>query len=375
MQINRIYHLDKLIDPQRVLVIYGPRRVGKTTLIKQYLAQTKYRYLFEVGDSLPFQKLMTSLDPQIYQDHFQEYQLLVIDEAQYIPQIGRALKLLVDTMPHLNIIATGSSSFELSGQVGEPLTGRKWELMFYPVSYLELKQQFTTHELSAMLSTHLIYGLYPEVLTIPSLKKKQAILEELTASYLLKDILALEKLKSSQILVSLLKLLALQLGNEVSLQELGGQLGIDYKTVARYIDLLQKTFIIFELSGYSRNLRSEVVKKKKYYFLDLGVRNALINQFQSLDDRADLGHLWENFIIIERLKKLVYTKQSSLLYFWRTWDQQEIDLIEDINGQLTAYKIKLSPTKPAKLPPLFAKTYPEAQFQVINKKNYLKFIS
>jgi len=375
MQIKRTYNLNKLIAPKRILIIYGPRRVGKTTLIKEYLKTTKDRYLFAIGDSLPFQNLLASLDPQLYNDHFQDYQSVIIDEAQYIPNVGRSLKLLIDLMPHLKIVVTGSSSFELAGQVGEPLTGRKWELMLYPVSYYELAKQMTKHDLMMDLKYHLVYGLYPEVLTAKTLKLKRAILQELTASYLFKDILALENLKSPQILVKLLRLLAFQVGNQVSLVEIGSQLGINYKTVARYIDLLKKSFIIFELSGFSRNLRNEVAKKKKYYFIDLGIRNAIIDRFQDIDLRDDVGYLWENFLIIEYLKKQTYSKNYHSFYFWRTWEKQEIDLIEEKKSRLYAFEFKWSMTKKVKPPRLFKQTYPQADFKVINPRNYLKLIT
>jgi Predicted ATPase (AAA+ superfamily) len=267
----------------------------------------------------------------------------------------------------------GSSSFDLSGQIGEPLTGRKITLILYPLSQLELIKINNPYELKEKLSDFLIFGSYPEVITSTSKEKKIEVLNELVNSYLLKDILELEKVKGAKILVDLLRLLAFQVGNEVSYNELANTLNIDVKTVARYLDLFEKSFILYNLRGFSRNLRGEVNKKSKYYFFDNGVRNALILNFNSLDKRNDVGALWENFLVMERLKKQAYKKIYTNDYFWRTWEKKEVDWIEEREGKLFAFEFKF--TKPKKTHLLdFKKVYPKAITKIITKENYLDFV-
>jgi len=308
-------------------------------------------------------------------DYVQGYQLIAIDEAQQIPSIGMGLKIIVDQNPKIRVIATGSSSFDLAHQIGEPLTGRKRTITLFPVAQHELMLWMTRYELKEKLEEFLIYGNYPQVLTAKSLKEKKLVLLEIAESYLLKDILALDRMRASRILMDLLKLLAFQLGSEVSLNELAGQLKVDVKTVGRYLDLLEKTFVIVSLSGFGRNLRKEITSKKKYYFLDNGIRNAVIMQFNSLSTRNDVGALWENFIVTERIKKKSYEGRLIPGYFWRTYDQQEIDLIEEDGGRLHAYECKYSMTKKTPKPPVgWLGAYPEAKFTVIHAQNYLDFI-
>jgi len=280
---------------------------------------------------------------------------------------------MVDQFPEIQIIATGSSSFELSGQIGEPLTGRKITLTLYPVSQIELNNLYNDYELKSQLEEYLIYGSYPEVVVSDTLEEKKRILNEIVGSYLLKDVLELEKVKGSKILLDLLRLLAFQIGNEVSLSELGRQVGLDYKTIARYLDLFEKSFVIYNLRGFSRNLRKEITQKSKYYFLDNGVRNAIIANFNPLELRDDIGKLWENFIISERLKKQSYKSVYANNYFWRTWEQKEIDFIEERGGKLYAYEIKWS-GKMVSPPQDWRAAYPDSAFKVISPDNYLEFI-
>lgn len=373
--LRRFYdNLGELLQPQKVLVLYGPRRVGKTILLERFLKQTELKYKLDSGDNIRTQNILSSQDFSQILEYAEDYELLAIDEAQQIPNIGMGLKIIVDHMPKIKIIATGSSSFDLSRQIGEPLTGRKQTIVLYPLSQLELLSEHNRFELKQKLEEFLVFGSYPEVVITKGRKKKISVLQEMVNSYLLKDILTLEKVKGSKLLLDLLKLLAFQTGNQVSLNELAGQLGIDVKTVARYLDLLEKTFIIIRLGGFSRNLRKEITNKNKYYFLDNGIRNAVISQFNRLDTRNDVGQLWENFIVMERLKKRSYKDIYAFQYFWRTYDQKEIDLIEERKGKLFGYEIKWR-DKRIKTPKAWLETYKKATYQVINKNNYLEFIT
>ncbi len=374
MKISRYYdNLEQFLKPGKALIIYGPRQVGKTTLINSFLNKTKYKYRLESGEDIRLQQLFSLNDISKLKEFIYGYQLLVIDEAQNIKNIGLALKLMVDHIPDLRIIATGSSSFELAGQVGEPLTGRKITLTLYPIAQLELMEQYNLYDLKNNLEDYLVFGLYPEVLTAHSKDEKKRLLNDLSGSYMFKDILELDRIKSSKLLLDLLRLLAFQIGNEVSLSELGKQLGIDAKTIKRYIDLFEKSFIIFNLRGYSRNLRKEITKKSKYFFYDLGLRNAVISNFNSLEIRNDVGMLWENFLIIERIKKRAYKQIYGNPYFWRTWTQKEVDLIEERDGKLFGYEFKWKDKK-VKPPKEFLETYKEATFTVINPSNFQDFI-
>ncbi len=307
-------------------------------------------------------------------DYVEGYDLIAIDEAQKIKGIGQGLKILVDQVPGLRIIATGSSSFELAGQVGEPLTGRKHTLTLYPIAQMELAMLHNAHELKESLTENLIYGSYPEVITTKNKHEKVRLLEDMVHSYLLKDILELEKVKSSKVLLDILRLLAFQMGCEVSLTEIGTQVGVDHKTVARYIDLFEKSFILFNLRGFNKNLRKEVTKKSKYFFYDNGIRNAIVSNFNALELRNDIGQLWENFVFIERLKKRSYKDVFANCYFWRTWDQKEIDLVEERDGNLFGYEMKWSKTH-TKPPADWVAAYKNASYEVITKENYLSFVA
>jgi predicted AAA+ superfamily ATPase len=285
-------------------------------------------------------------------------------------EIDWALKILIDARPELNLIATGSASFVLAGQVGEPLTGRQTPLMLFPVATSELAGRHNAHELRAGLDNFLVYGMYPEVRAATSDRDRRDIVLEATRSYLFKDILELERIKSTQKLVDLHTLVALQVGNLVSLSELGAQVGLDTKTVARYLGLLEQCHALFNLRGFSRNLRSEITKTSKWYFFDVGVRNALLNNFNPPGQRDDIGALWENFMVLERRKALAYAGAESPLYFWRTWEQQEIDLLEDRDGTLHAYEFKWNPHAKVRRPARFLETYPDANFTVVTPETF-----
>ncbi len=364
--------LDNIADflkPGKVLVLYGARQVGKTTLVKKVLEGLACRWRLESGDNILVHEALSGLDFRKVLGFAESLDLLVLDEAQRIPNIGRALKILADQAPGLRILATGSSSFELAGQIGEPLTGRKRTLTLYPLSLLELSRERSTYELTRSMDDFLVYGMYPAVLTAQSREEKRRILEELVGSYLLKDILELDRVKSSKVLLDLLRMLAYQTGSEVSPTELGQKLGLDGKTVARYLDLLEKGFVLFSLRGYSGNLRKEIVRKGKYYFYDTGIRNALISNYNPPESRNDTGALWENFMMIERLKSRAYREVPGNPYFWRTWDQEEIDLVEEREGRLWAYEFKWK-AQDARPPKSFSEAYPGSEFRVIGRDNW-----
>ena len=376
MKIPRIYDdLSKYIEPNKALIIFGPRQVGKTILLNGFLKNSGLKYRLDSGDDINVSHILSSSDFKEIKAYAAGYDLIALDEAHKIPNVGQGLKILVDQVPGLKIIATGSSSFELAGQIGEPLTGRKTTLTMFPVSQKELVLTHNEYDLKKQLPEWLVYGGYPAVQTAETLVQKRAVLEEILHSYLLKDILDLEQVKGSKILLDILRLLAFQIGSEVSLSEIAAKVGIDTKTVARYIDLFEKSFVIYNLRGFSRNLRTEVTKKGKYFFYDNGIRNAVIANLNDLFLRDDVGKLWENFLFMERMKKRAYDGIYANAYFWRTWDGQEIDCVEEREGKIFGYEFKWSDAKAAKEPADWKKTYPEATFEVINKENYIKFIT
>jgi predicted AAA+ superfamily ATPase len=354
-------------------VIFGPRQVGKTTLLQDYLQTSSYKYRLDSGENFHVQEVLASMDLEKLKDYVMEHDLIAIDEAQKVPNIGASLKLIVDNFPGIKIIATGSSSFELAGQVGEPLTGRKTTLTLFPVAQLELKEMYNPFDLRTRLEDFLLYGGYPEVIVSKTVKEKIRLLNEISGSYLMKDILEFDRIKSSQKLIMALRLLAYQVGKEVSYHEIAQKIGMDHKTLSRYIDLLEKSFVLVRLGGFSRNLRNEIVKKNKFYFYDTGIRNALIANFNRLELRDDIGQLWENFVIIERLKKQHYYEIAANNYFWRTWNGEEIDFIEEREGKLFGYECKWSANK-VRVPRSWKQNYPQGKLEVINQDNYQKFI-
>ncbi|GHV75702.1 ATPase [Spirochaetia bacterium] len=368
--------LRPLMLPKRVLVLYGPRRVGKTTLVDRYLDSlgANTHILRASGDNLSELTLLSSQESKMLLDWVSGYDTIFIDEAQRIPNIGLSLKILIDARPELTIIATGSASFDLAGKLGEPLTGRQVPVTLYPLSVGELRNTMNDFEIRRNLEDFLIFGMYPEIRTASSNNQKRTILNELVNAYLLKDVLELERIKKPKTLINLLSLIALQTGSEVSLNELSNKLGVDMKTVARYLDLLEQCFVLYNLRGFSRNLRNEVIKKSKYYFYDTGVRNAVIQNYNPLALRNDSGVLWENFMVIERLKIRSYSGLYARDYFWRTWEQQEIDLLEDYDGRLHAYEFKWSPKKAVKIPAVFKGAYPDSDYAAVTPENFLEWV-
>ncbi|MEK9179555.1 MAG: ATP-binding protein, partial [Patescibacteria group bacterium] len=352
------------IQPQKVVVIYGPRRVGKTTLLHQIAKHVAEPILWLTGENLDVQSWLSSKSLNTLKQGIGNYKYIIIDEAQYVNEIGLNLKILVDNIPAIKIIATGSSSFELANQVGEPLVGRKWHYTLYPLSQLELQPFETPFESNTLLEQRLIYGSYPEVLLTESNQNKASLLNSIVDGVLFKDIFTLEGVKKPLKIIKLAKLLALQIGGQVSLSELSRALGINFATVERYVDLLEKTFVIKTVYGFSRNLRKEITKTHRYYFWDNCIRNALINNFNPLSIRTDIGQLWENYLFIERTKKREYQDLLSNIYFWRTHDRQEIDLVEDYAGKLHGIEFKWSPKQSKKVRPPrdWTKTYPESDY-------------
>ncbi len=374
MKIERHYQdLDTVLKPNKALVIYGPRQVGKTTLLGDYLQTTSHKFRLDSGENFHVQDVLSSLDFEKLKDYVSGYNLIAIDEAQKVPRIGEALKILVDHFPGIRIIATGSSSFELAGQVGEPLTGRKITITLFPIAHLEMNKIFNPFDLRTKLEEFIIYGSYPEVVSTSEKKEKIKLLHEISGSYLMKDILEFERVKSSQKLMMVLRLLAFQIGHEVSFHEIAQKVGMDHKTLARYVDLLEKAFVILRVGGFSRNLRNEIVKKNKFYFYDIGIRNAIIANFNQIDLRNDTGQLWENFIFMERIKKQHYHEIMANNYFWRTWNGEEIDFVEEREGKLFGYECKWADKK-IKVPKLWQQNYPESTVEVIHSDNYQKFI-
>ncbi|MFC1790703.1 ATP-binding protein [Patescibacteria group bacterium] len=374
VMIKRRYdNLGELIRKGKVIVLYGPRRVGKTTLLTKFVKKSKLRCKFVSGDNLEIRNVLSSQSSQIIGGYLQNYDLLALDEAQRIPEVGLGLKILVDHFPQIFVIITGSASLDLSYKVGEPLVGRKFTYRLYPLWIGELGNGKNDYELSESKTERLIFGSYPEVVCAQTKTERIQILEENVSSYLFKEIIEVEKISNTKLLLDLLKLIAFQVGQEVSLTELGASLGIDRKTVQRYLNLFEQSFILYNLRGFSRNLRKEVTKKSKYYFWDNGVRNAVIKNFNDLGTRNDVGALWENYLVTERLKKQEYDRIYANNYFWRTWEGQEIDWVEERGGKLFGFEFKWQGKK-VKVPSKWQATYAEASFKVIDQDNFLDFV-
>lgn len=371
---KQLENLKKLLAPGKVIVILGPRRCGKTTLLNKFLEKAKEKYLLFQGEDFFAQKRLSSQSVEKLKNLVGDHKLLVIDEAQKIENIGLNLKLIVDHIKDIKIIATGSSSFDLTKNVGEPLTGRKYTLKLFPLAQLEISGIENSVETESNLEKRLIFGSYPVVVLEKDEEKNKRYLKEIISSYLLKDILELEGVRHSGKLIKILQLLAYQIGKEVSLTELGTQLEMSKNTVSRYLYLLEEVFVIFRLTGFSCNLRKEISKSPRYYFWDNGIRNALINNYNPLDLRDDGGMLWENYIVIERMKKQEYQEGWANNYFWRTYDQKEIDLVEEKSGRLFGYEIKWG-RKRANPPKDWLNTYKNASYLIVDKENYLKFIA
>lgn len=366
--------IENKLTPNKVIVINGARRVGKTYMLKQIMAGHKKGFHYFNGEDFETQRLFDAQTAEYYHQLLGSKKLLFIDEAQKIENIGAKLKLIVDSIDGIKILITGSSAFNIGNKTGEPLTGRKYTYSLYPFSENEwLQTEKNISERMDKMKNRLVYGSYPELLHLPNNQDKQEYLKEVINSYLLKDILTFENIKNSSKILNLLRLIAFQAGSQVSLQELGKQLSMSKNTVEKYLDLLSKVFILFKVEGFSRNLRKEVTKSSKWFFYDNGIRNTIIANLNPINLRNDAGILWENYMIAERLK---FQQNKQMLvnnYFWRTYDQQEIDWIEEREGKLFAYEFKWSDKK-GKLPVAWAKTYPDAQYEIISPSNYSNWL-
>jgi hypothetical protein len=358
----------------KVVIVYGARQVGKTTLVETILGNLQYKTLKINADESRYIDLLASRDLRQLRTLVAGYDALFIDEAQRIPEIGINLKLLVDNIKQLRIVVTGSSSLDLASRVQEPLTGRAWLHQLYPIATLELAKMQTPFELREGLDERLIFGSYPEIFSISNRESKREYLDTLVSSYLYKDILELGNIRNPAALRQLLKLLSYQIGYQVSMNELGAQLQMSKETVANYIDLLERAFVIFRVSGFSRNLRKEVSKQDKIYFWDVGVRNSIIENLKRLEDRDDVGVIWENFVIAERKKKVHYERHPISIYYWRTYGGAELDIVEDEEGRVRAYECKWGKAK-SKLPESFATAYPNPMFETIRPTSFVEYLS
>ena len=361
--------IEKSLFKEKALIIYGARQTGKTTLVSTIQKQCKNSLFLNCDEIDVRQKLSNKTSTEL-KSLIGNKKLVIVDEAQRVENIGLTIKLIVDNFKGIQIIATGSSSFELSDKIKEPLTGRNIEFHLYPFSLEELGTLYKKYELSRLIEERMIFGMYPEVV----LTKDKEMLLQLADNYLYKDILVYQNIKNHDVLLKLLQSLALQIGNEVSYNEIGSILGIDKKTVGNYVNILEKAFIIFRLKPFSRNLRNELKKLRKIYFYDLGIRNALINNFNPLSIRQDSGALFENFIIAERIKHNQNHRLKKNIYFWRTHQQKEIDYLEEDAGKLKGFEIKLS-KKTSKPAEEFLSAYPNSSIDLINRDNCLNFLS
>lgn len=356
----------------KVIILIGPRQVGKTTLLRELADQAQRPVLWlncdEPDDRADLQNTSSSQLRALVGAN----ELVFIDEAQRVPSIGLTLKLMADQLPHVQVVATGSSALELAGGINEPLTGRKFEYRLLPFSTAELVGHTTRREEQRLLEQRLIYGFYPEVVLNPASADRR--LAELADSYLYKDILRLQDVRKPVVLQKLLVALALQVGSEVSFYELGQTVGTDPATVERYIGLLEQVFVVFQVGALSRNLRNELKKSKKVFFYDNGIRNAIIKNFNPLSLRADAGALWENFMIAERIKANSYAGKRPAYYFWRTTQQQEIDWLEEEGGRLKVFEFKWNPKAKARFPTSFQEAYPNSQLAVVSPENYMDWL-
>lgn len=363
-----------LLNSHKVILIMGTRRVGKTVFVDTVRKKYKGETLVLNAEDFDVQEMLRDRRVANYKRILGKASLLIVDEAQVIPEIGKILKLMIDNIPKLTILATGSSSFDLANKTGDPLTGRQQQLHLYSLSQSEISRVETYAETLQNLEERLVFGSYPELFQLATSQEKSTYLQQLIQSYLLKDILSYKGIRQSDKIVKLLRLVAYQAGAEVSYTELAGQLGISKNTVENYLDLLAKVFIVYKLSAYSSNMRKEVSKSSKWFFYDNGIRNAIVNDFRFPALRNDMGMLWENYLIAERIKRNEYDRRNVQYYFWRNYNQQEIDLLEYENGMITAYEFNYSPTKKIKVPPAFAAAYPNAKFTCISKDNYLDWL-
>ncbi len=363
--------IDRLFKGKAIL-IFGPRQCGKSTLVEKILQNQKMKFLFLNGDEADVRSILSDASSTTLKAILGKHNLVYIDEAQRIPNIGLTLKLFTDHFKSVQVIATGSSAFELSNKVDEPLTGRKYEVMLYPVSFAEMVNHHGLLQEKRLIEHRMVYGYYPEI--VNRLGEEKEHLKLLANSYLYKDLLMFEQIKKPVLLEKLLKALALQVGSEVSYFELAQLIGADKGTVEKYIDLLEKAFVVFKLPALSRNVRNEIKKSKKIYFFDCGIRNAIIGNFQSVHSRTDVGALWENFVMAERMKFLRYNYMDNQMYFWRTTQQQEIDLVEELDGKFSAYEFKFRTPKNVRFSQTFTSSYETLVQQVYTLENMEGFL-
>jgi len=373
--INRVIEkaIIETFDKRKIIILSGARQVGKTTIARKIADKSNMKKLWLNGDEPDVRKMLTDVTSVQLKALVGNHKLVVIDEAQRITNIGITLKLMIDNLKDVQIFATGSSSFDLANLINEPLTGRKYDYFLFPLSFNELVNHTSLLDEKRNLENRLIYGAYPDVINHPG--EEREILKTLSDSYLYKDLFAFEQLKKPAILEKLLQALALQMGNQISYNELGQLIGADNQTIERYIVLLEKSYVIFRMGTLSRNLRNELKKTRKIYFYDNGIRNAIINDFSRLELRTDVGALWENYLISERMKVNHYSKRWVNTFFWRTRAQQEIDYIEEQDGRLFAYEFKWNPKRKVRIPSTFTKAYPQAKTQVLSQDNYASFLT
>ena len=366
-------NIQRWLNKKKALVVIGPRQVGKTTLVSQITDILGLPMLWLTGDDPENRALLDNISVERLKNVVGQNKIVVIDEAQRLANAGLMLKLITDHIPSVQLLVTGSSSLDLAAQLKESLTGRKFEFPLFPLSFNEMATHHSFAREHALLEQRLLYGYYPEVVNNePEFAKK--VLADLADGLMYKDLLSLDQIKKPSLLVKLLQALALQLGSEVQYNEVAQLIGADPTTVERYIDLLEKSFVIFRLPSLSRNVRNEIKKGRKIYFYDNGIRNAILKNFSPLNLRNDTGALWENFLISERLKKNTYSEHSCNIYFWRTISQQEIDYIEEYDGRFYAYEFKWHPSKNVKIPKSFMDSYPDSAFSTINRSNFESFI-
>jgi predicted AAA+ superfamily ATPase len=359
------------INKKKAIILMGPRQVGKTTLLKS-LFEKSTEIIWLNGDEPDIQSIFENISSKRLEAIIGNKKMIIIDEAQRIPEIGLKMKLITDQLINVQLIATGSSAFELSNKLNEPLTGRKWEFKMYPISFQEMVNHHGLLNEIRLLPHRLIYGFYPDVVNHPGNEKE--ILKQLSDSYLYKDLLMIDQIKKPSALVKLLQALALQIGSQVSYHELAQICGLDGKTIEKYMMLLEQSYIIFRLTSFSRNQRNELKKSRKVYFFDNGIRNSLIANFEQIENRTDIGALWENFLVSERVKYLAYQQKWVNNWYWRTTEQQEIDYVEEENGQLSAYEFKWNPKAKGSIPNSFKKTYPTATINIIHRENFEQFL-
>lgn len=367
--------LDSKIGKGKVLLLIGPRQVGKTTLLKNILTSisSEKKVQFWNCDESDVRQFLSEANSAKLKSFVGNSDFIVIDEAQRVKDIGLTIKLLHDSFPNVQLAVTGSSSLDLSNSINEPLTGRKFEYNLFPFSTNELVSHTSMLEEMRLLKNRLVYGFYPDVVNNPGEEKE--ILTNIINSYLYKDVFEFQDIRKSSVIEKLVQALALQVGSEVSFNELGNLLGIDTVTVQRYVDLLEKAYVIFHIRSFSRNVRNELKKSIKIYFYDNGVRNSVISNFSPVELRSDIGALWENFLISERIKNNTYHNKHAKYYFWRTTQKQEIDFIEEVDQNLFAYEFKYNPKKVnSKCPVTFSNNYPNVPFDVITSENYMDFV-